>query len=86
MKRVMTHESLAHITHQKNVLEQSGINCIIKNAQLSGALGEIPFLECLPELWVVSDSDESRATAILAELEAPVTDATAWRCSSCATW
>lgn len=83
MKRVMTHESLAHLTHQKNVLEQAGIGCIIKNAQLSGALGEIPFLECLPELWVVADSDESRAIEVLAELETPLPNAKAWRCRAC---
>ena len=57
MKRLITHESLAHIGHLKNLLEHSGIVCVIRNDQLSGGLGEIPFLECLPELWVVRAQD-----------------------------
>ena len=57
MKRLTAHESLAHIGHLKNLLEQSGIACIIKNDQLSGGLGEIPFLDCLPELWVLQDEE-----------------------------
>jgi hypothetical protein len=83
MKRLISNESLAYIGHLKNVLEQDGITCIIKNSQLSGALGEIPFLECLPEIWVVADADLSRATEILAELETPLADAEEWRCGSC---
>lgn len=83
MKRLTTNESLAYITHLKNVLEQAGIACVIKNAQLSGALGEIPFLECLPELWVVSDRNLDRAKELLAELEKPLPDLPEWRCGSC---
>ena len=69
MKRLTAHESLAYIGHLKNVLEQSGVACIIRNAQLSGGLGEIPFLECLPELWVVEDSELARAKVLLEEIE-----------------
>ena len=69
MKRLITHESLAHIGHLKNLLEHSGIVCVIRNDQLSGGLGEIPFLECLPELWVVRDQDLPRAEALLAATE-----------------
>lgn len=83
MRRLTTNESLAHITHLKNVVEQAGIACEIRNAQLSGALGEIPFLECLPELWVVSEGDLTRAKEILAELEKPLPNAPEWRCRSC---
>ena len=69
MKRLITHESLAHIGHLKNLLEHSGIVCVIRNDQLSGGLGEIPFLECLPVLWVVRDQDLLRAEALLAAAE-----------------
>lgn len=82
MKRLASHESLAHLGHLKNVLEQSGIRCLIKNEQLSGALGEIPFLECLPELWVVRDEDADRAEALLDSL-AQTPQAASWRCTAC---
>lgn len=83
MKRLASHESLAHIGHLKNLLEQAGISCLIKNDQLSGALGEIPFLDCLPELWVVRDQDVPRAEAILAAVHAPAADRGDWRCPRC---
>ena len=83
MKKLTAHESLAYIGHLKDVLEQAGIGCIIKNAQLSGGLGEIPFLECLPELWVLSDSDLEVARRRLSELESPAEEAPQWTCKSC---
>jgi len=83
MKRVTAHESLAYIGHLKNVLEQSGIACAIKNGLLSGGLGEIPYLECLPELWVIDDDDLSRATALIADLEEPSESTAQWHCSGC---
>jgi hypothetical protein len=61
VKRLTSNESIAYLGHLKNLLEQSGIGCVIKNEQLSGGLGEIPFLECLPELWVVHDSQLAEA-------------------------
>jgi hypothetical protein len=84
MKKVTTHESLAYIGHLKNLLEQSDIHCIVRNDQLSGGLGEIPFLECLPELWVLEDNDEGRAKTLLQEIEAPNDSTGSWQCSHCA--
>lgn len=86
MKRVASHESLAYLGHLRNVLEQSGIACLIRNEQLSGGLGEIPFLECLPELWVVRDNQLRAAQTLLDELrdtDAVAATAPAWRCGSC---
>ena len=82
MKRVASHESLAYLGHLKNVLEQSGIACLLRNEQLSGALGEIPFLECLPELWVLRDEELAAAESVLEELRESAA-APAWRCSAC---
>jgi len=83
VKRVATSESLAEIGHFKNVLEQNGVRCIIKNEQLSGALGEVPFLECLPELWVLNDAELGRAEILLDELKQESTGGEDWRCPRC---
>lgn len=83
MKRVLQSEFLAEIGHFKNVLEQNDIPCVIKNEQLSGALGEVPFIECLPELWVVDDDDLDRAERLLSELRRDATSGTTWRCPRC---
>ena len=83
MKRVASAESLALIGHYRNALEQDGIACIVKNELLAGALGDVPFLECLPELWVLRDADALRAERLLAELRAPAVAGPPWRCAKC---
>ena len=40
MDRVFSHESLAQVTHFRNLLEQAGVACTIKNDKLLGGLGE----------------------------------------------
>jgi hypothetical protein len=38
---------------------------LVRNDELSTALGEIPFVECYPELWVVDDEVYPRARLLL---------------------
>ena len=83
MKRLVSHESLAHVGHLRNVLEQSGIACVVRNEQLSGGLGEIPFLECLPELWVLRDEDLARAQVLIRDMENAEARRGPWRCRRC---
>lgn len=82
MKRIATSESLAEIGHLRNVLEQQGMRCMIKNEQLSGALGEIPFLECLPELWLLDEDRFDEAQRIIEALRSE-SPAAPWRCARC---
>jgi hypothetical protein len=85
MKRVWSGSSLHDTTHFKNLLEQAGIDCLIKNRELGGGLGDLPVLDCAPELWVLRDEDEARAAALLREtvhrVERP--KAPSWRCARC---
>lgn len=64
-----------------DTLRAAGIRCELRNTTLSGAIGEIPFLECAPQVWV-NPRDEERARAILSELRRPPHGAP-WFCSSC---
>ncbi len=63
-------------------LRAAGIRCDVRNTALSGALGEIPFLECAPQLWLVNDADETRAREILLEIRQPASGP-AWCCAAC---
>jgi hypothetical protein len=83
MKRVHSSESLAEIGHLRNLLEQSGIPCAVKNDQLCGALGEIPFLECMPELWVLRDGDTPEALQVIEQFGAAAASAVPWKCHTC---
>jgi len=65
-----------------DTLRAAGIRCEVRNTTLSGAMGEIPFLECAPQLWVLDESDEARAIEVLRQLRQPVTG-TPWRCTGC---
>ena len=66
----------------KELLEREGVACLIRNEQLFAALGEIPFLECFPELWVVDDEVWPRAKSLL-ENWFKKEEAEAWRCAGC---
>jgi hypothetical protein len=52
----------------KELLGNEGIACLLRNEQLSAAIGEIPFIECYPELWVVDDEAYPRARMLVENL------------------
>jgi len=82
MKKLTSADSLITINHFKNLLEAEGIPCQIRNEHLGSIMGEMPFVETWPELWVVNDLDFDRATQLItsADDESPKTP---WRCRKC---
>ena len=65
-------------------LAAEGIVCLVRNDELSTALGEIPFIECYPELWVVDDEVYPRARLLLEQWLAEVTFVQEnWCCAEC---
>ncbi|BCR06022.1 hypothetical protein DESUT3_30910 [Desulfuromonas versatilis] len=68
----------------KGLLEGGGVRCVIRNERLFTAIGEIPFTECYPELWVLDDEDFELARRILAPWdEPPPVDPPPWVCAGC---
>ena len=65
MKKVYSADNLVASGYIKNLLESCNIDCIIKNQNLAGAIGEIPPIECWPEVWIINDENFSEATAII---------------------
>lgn len=49
----------------KSLLEQANIPCLIRNENLSVVLGELPFAECSPEIWIQNDEDYPKAKEIV---------------------
>lgn len=69
----------------KRMLEQMRIACMIRNENLIGAMGEIPFTQCYPELWLLDQADLSRAEAALAQWRQACQQPQAvWVCEQCA--
>ena len=66
-RKVHTSESVIEVVHLRNVLESAGIACEVRNDRLGGALGEIPFVECWPQLWVRNAGDVLRARGLIDE-------------------
>lgn len=84
MKKVTTADSLITISHYKNILISEGIPAFLRNQHLGSIIGEMPFQEVWPELWVENDLDYDRALQLIdsANLIAESPSAP-WRCDNC---
>lgn len=74
---------LHEIYHLKNLLEAEGMRCHIRNELLSRLAGEIPFTECVPQLWLLDERDLGRAQAIVNDFGRDAAASPAWRCANC---
>lgn len=84
MKRVYCAKDPLMIGHLKNVLATFGIRCVTRNLDLATGAGELPPIDCWPELWIVNDEKFARARAILKKTLAPLeTVKKSWRCDGC---
>ena len=83
MKRVYSSEDRLYIYHLKNLLEQEGIECAVKNDSLSAVVGEIPMLVAWPELWVIDSAMEDWAKDLIARSKKEVDQGETWVCENC---
>lgn len=84
MKLIYSAESVVHVAHMRNLLESAGIRCELRNFHLAGAIGEIPFLECWPQLWAVEESQHAQAERLVAaELSGAHHSGPEWTCPNC---
>ena len=68
----------------KKIFADEGIECLVRNADLLVAAGEIPMTECFPELWVIDDEAFPRARMLMdGWLKNDSIDAGPWSCPSC---
>ncbi|MBU1264564.1 MAG: DUF2007 domain-containing protein [Gammaproteobacteria bacterium] len=68
MKRVFIAPSLLDAQLAVDALASLGIVTHIFNVNAAGALGEVPFMQVQPEVWVDDDVQEARAREVLAGL------------------
>lgn len=85
MKKLTSADSLITINHYKNLLESEGIRAFLKNEHFGSIMGEVPFQEVWPELWVENDLDYDRALQLIdAAKIAEESPSAPWRCRKCA--
>jgi hypothetical protein len=84
MKKVYCAKDPLMIGHLRNVLDTFGIQCVTRNLDLSSAAGELPLIDCWPELWVIDDEKSAKAKAILKKTLAPLVSVKkSWLCRAC---
>ena len=83
MRKLTSADNIVTIHHYKNVLEAEGIKCEVRNEHFGGILGEMPFPETWPQLWVVNDLDFDRARELIEQSKLKRHVGTTWRCKSC---
>ena len=81
-QRVYQTNHLLEAGYLRGLIEQQGIPCSIINGNLQGGAGELPVLDCGPEIWVHHPEHRARALAIIAAADKPVSGC-AWRCRRC---
>lgn len=67
-----------------HLLEQAGIAHYIANENLQGGVGELPFTQTYPAIWLFDETDREQAQAIIAAFEqAGTRQGDGWRCGAC---
>jgi hypothetical protein len=64
------------------LLRQAGIEARVFNENAQGGLGEIPFIQAWPEVWVVDERDVARAREVIGAMEG-ADPTTQIPCSAC---
>jgi hypothetical protein len=81
---IFGHRERAYASLLRERLEGEGIACLLRNDELSTALGEIPFVDCYPELWVVDSEIYPRARLLLDKwLAEGAQNWPEWSCPGC---
>ena len=83
MKKVTSAPSLIMATHYKNLLQSEGIEAFVRNEHLGSVLGEVPFPEVWPQVWVQNDIDYDRARQLIDDSIVDESPHDPWKCPSC---
>ena len=82
---IMVFESFdfSRVGQMQSLLESNGIRTFIRNQYGSSVMGEVPFVEVVPQLFVLEEKDVPRARELL-KLNLPVEAAGKnWDCPRC---
>lgn len=87
MIKVFEDFNITLVGHYQSVLESNEIATFLKNQFGTSGAGELPFVEVVPQLWVLNDSDEMQAKTLIKELQNDEANGTltSWDCIQCGT-
>jgi len=87
MIKVFEDFDIMMVGHFQSVLESNGIDTFMKNQFGTSGAGELPFVEVVPQLWVLNESEAGRARELIRELRVDESSepTQAWDCPECGT-
>ena len=87
MIKVFEDFDITLVGHYQSVLESNDIATFMKNQFGTSGAGELPFVEVVPQLWVLNEADAGRARTLIKELSNPESSKQPqpWVCPGCGT-
>jgi hypothetical protein len=83
MIKVFENFDFSRVGQMQSLLESHGIRTYIRNQYGSSVMGEVPFVEVVPQLFVLRERDVARAVELL-KLDLPAEEGgDAWVCPEC---
>ncbi len=83
MIKVFENFDFSRVGQMQSLLESHGIKTFLKNQYGSSVMGEVPFVEVVPQLYVLDENDLAQAKQLL-QLDLPVEQpAEDWVCDKC---
>jgi hypothetical protein len=83
MIKVFEDFELSLVGRMQSLLESEGIRTFLKNEFSSGVLGELPFVEIVPQLYVIEQSDVAKAKSLIGSASNVADAGPGWQCASC---
>ena len=84
LKRVYSHHDRFMVWQVKQLLEDRGIPCFIKNEFAIGGVGELSPFDTQPEVWLSDEEWLPRAEKLIKQMEAERQPNTlGWQCPQC---
>ena len=83
MQQIFSHHDRFRVFQVKQLLEETGIPCFVKNEFAIGAMGELSPMDVQPEVWLSDIEWLPKAKQIVAEFNCQTTDLTPWICNQC---
>lgn len=68
LKKLFTSQDVFEIQAVRSELDALSIPYMVKNEYAAGAIGELPWQDAQPELWLVDDSWYARASLVIERL------------------
>ena len=85
MIKVFEDFNFSRVGQMQSLLESNGIRTFLKNEFGSSVVGELPFVEVVPQLFVLEEKDVDQAMELLSGEQEGGSPSPDWTCCSCKT-